>query len=237
MKAQLVSGNVRTNCPTCDGAITTYEYTRGSTHREGDGYGTVIAEHAGQDYTKILYKLLCCAGCGKGGMAEIYIRSNMDWKTQGVLGRFYPYTIDKHPLPAPVPDEIKKEFEEAEICASVEAWRAASAMLRSVLEKTLKANGYDDKRSNLQQRIDQAVADGVITEARSRRAHANIRVLGNDILHEPWREVKPDEYDDAHLYAQRVLEDFYDDRSTVEGILITKKRLPLPPSPPPSTAP
>ena len=103
-------------------------------------------------------------------------------------------------------------------------------MLRSVLEKTLKVNGYDDARGNLKTRIDQAVADGILTEARSKRAHANIRVLGNDILHEPWREVTPDEFDDAHRYAHRILEDFYDDRPTIEGILVSKNRI-QPPQP------
>ena len=35
-----------------------------------------------------------------------------------------------------------KEYREAELCTSVGAWRGASALLRSALEKTLKANGY-----------------------------------------------------------------------------------------------
>jgi hypothetical protein len=124
-----------------------------------------------------------------------------------------------------VPDDIRAEFDEAELCASVQAWRSASAMLRSVLEKTLKANGYDGARDNLATRIDQAVADGILTEARSKRAHANIRVLGNDILHDQWRAVAADEFGDAHLYAQRILEDFYDDRPTVEEILVSKNRI------------
>jgi hypothetical protein len=149
------------------------------------------------------------------------------------LERFFPPTIDKHSIPAGVPGDIKAEFEEAELCASVQAWRSASAMLRSVLEKTLKVNGYDGTRQNLKTRIDQAVADGILTEARSKRAHANIRVLGNDILHDQWREVTADEFDDAHRYAHRILEDFYDDRPTVEAILVSKNRIPTPPPPPP----
>ncbi len=53
---------------------------------------------------------------------------------------------------------------EAERCAAVGAWRAASAMLRSALEKTLKANGYTN--GNLAQKIDAAAVDGVIPAAR-----------------------------------------------------------------------
>jgi hypothetical protein len=43
--------------------------------------------------------------------------------------------------------------------------------------------------------------------------------LGNDVLHDDWREVLPGEYEDAHKYTQRILEDFYDDRPTVEARL------------------
>jgi hypothetical protein len=160
-------------------------------------------------------------------LAEVHVPQSQQWH-HGTLGDFYPQTIDRLVLPKQVPDDLRREFSEAENCASVKAWRSASAMLRSVLEKTLKANGYDDRKSNLQARIDQAVADGVITEARSKRAHANIRVLGNDILHDEWREVTPEEFDDAHLYAHRILEDFYDDRPTIEAMLIAKGRLSAP---------
>jgi hypothetical protein len=41
-----------------------------------------------------------------------------------------------------------------------------------------------------------------------------------------WREVVQDEAETAHHYIQRVLEDFYDDRPTVELALRAKKRLP-----------
>jgi hypothetical protein len=43
------------------------------------------------------------------------------------------------------------------------------------LEKTLKSNGY--VKGTLEAKIDEAAGDGVITEARSKRAHEDIRVL------------------------------------------------------------
>ena len=96
-------------------------------------------------------------------------------------------------------------------------------MLRSTLEKTLLANGYE--KGNLYKKIETAAADGTITAARSKRAHENIRVLGNDVLHDEWREVTEEEFDEAHHYAQRILEDFYDDRPTVEALLKEKGRM------------
>ena len=74
-------------------------------------------------------------------------------------------------------------------------------------------------------KIDAAAADGAITAARTKRAHENIRVLGNDVLHDDWRKIGEDEFGDAHHYAQRILEDFYDDRATVEALLIEKNRI------------
>ncbi len=108
-------------------------------------------------------------------------------------------------------------------------------MLRSTLEKTLKANGYttstDRTLRNLQNRIDAAATDGVITDARRKKAHEEVRVLGNDVLHDDWREVTSDDFEKAHHYVHRILEDFYDDPTTVQAILTEKRK----PNPEPST--
>ncbi len=82
--------------------------------------------------------------------------------------------------------------------------------------------------SNLETRINAAAEDDILHETRRKRAHEDIRALGNDVLHDEWREVTAEEVEVAHHYAQRILEDFYDDRSVVEATLKTKKRLPLP---------
>lgn len=73
--------------------------------------------------------------------------------------------------------------------------------------------------------IEAATDDGVITQVGKKRAHENIRVLGNDILHEDWREVTEEEFEDAKLQAQRILEDLCDKRATVEAILKEKGRI------------
>jgi hypothetical protein len=138
---------------------------------------------------------------------------------------FFPRTIGSLSMPSDVPTDIKTEFQESELAGSVGAWRAASAMLRSTLEKTLKANGFT--KGNLATKIDEAAADDVITEARAKRAHDDIRVLGNDVLHDAWRVVTQEEFDLAHKYTQRILEDLYDDRVSVEALLTAKSRLPL----------
>jgi hypothetical protein len=224
MKPQFIGGNVRANCPDCGGAVTSYEFNKLS----GE-LGAVVRPSSrrlqGGALADIVYHLHRCASCGRGGLSTVVVHPNTGY-VQGELEEFFPRTIDALAIPEKVPPGVRSEFTEAELCASVGAWRAASALLRSTLEKTLRANGYD--KGSLADRIDQAAADGTITAARSKRAHEDIRVLGNDVMHDDWREVNQDEFDQAHHYAQRILEDFYDDRPSVEALLIEKGRLKAP---------
>ena len=76
-----------------------------------------------------------------------------------------------------------------------------------------------------QKKIDEAAADGIITESLRLRAHIEVRVLGNDVMHDDWMEVTGDDFSAAHRYTQRILEAFYDHRTTVEQTLISKGRL------------
>ncbi len=219
MRTKYINGNIRSRCPDCGGAVTTFEY-KDAQHE----FGTVIVnkQHVfkGQNFSRILYKMLRCAGCGRGGVAMIHDSGRV---IDGVLETFYPVSVENVEIPDNVPAKITAEFREAELCASFGAWRAASAMLRSALEKTLNENGY--KKGVLRDKVDKAADDGIITEARRKRAHGDIRVLGNDVLHDEWREVKEEEANAAHHYTQRILEDFYDERDSVEEILKEKGRI------------
>ena len=220
-----MNGNIGAACPGCAGAVTTYERTY-----RGQELGAVIKEGSfhlwmsGSEryFKRIVYRLFRCAGCGRGGFGAIYDDGG---EFDGILKDFYPICIEQVPLPKTVPKDIEAEFREAERDIAFLAWRSASGMLRSTLEKTLKANGYT--QGSLKDEIDEAVRDGILTEARAQRAHDDIRVLGNDVLHDEWRPVEEAEVQAAHHYTQRILEDFYDDRNTVEAKLKAKGRLKL----------
>jgi len=213
--------SVSAHCPDC-GALTSFDQKQVAIIDGGHMYN-------GKNYMRVLYVFSQCARCGRGGLATVPDNGGTQ---SAVLEDFYPISIDAAPLPHALPPDIQAEFREGERCASFGASRAASALFRSVLEKTLKANGYtrtnDPSLKDLQKRIDAAAADGVITDARRKRAHEDIRSLGNDVLHEDWREVNPEEVENAHRYTQRILEDLYDDRATVEALLISKNRIPHP---------
>lgn len=218
-------------CPDCD-AVTSWDTKGFSNTTMG---ATIVNKHHvydGQQFSRILWQAFRCAVCSRGGIGKLHDNGN----SQGaVLEGFIPTAVERANLPSSVPADVQAEFREAELTAAHGAYRGASALLRSVLEKTLKKNGYEEvdvatasggtrKSTRLIDRIDAAASDSIITEARQQRAHQNIRVLGNDVLHEDWREVKSDEYEEAHKYTQRILEDFYDDRRVVEARLIAKGR-------------
>ena len=167
-----------------------------------------------------------CARCGRGGMARFEI--NLHEPSKGNLLDFFPPSVESARLPDGIPIEVLKEFREAELCVAFGAYRAASALFRSVLEKVLKANGYKDDvkelRRNLPEKIATATADGVITATLNMRAAENIKDLGNDVVHDAWREVTSEEVESSRHYSQRILEAFYDNREIVERTLTEKKR-------------
>jgi len=220
VKPRYENGNVISRCPDYNGAVTTFEYKDASRGEFGSIIVDKLHSYEGQQYKRVIYKLMRCAGCGRGGLAKIHDNGRV---LDGKLEWFIPNSIELATLPDGVPNGIVKEFKEAELCASHGAWRAASGLFRSTLEKVLKVNGY--VKGTLASRIDEAARDGVITEARKKRAHEDIRVLGNDVLHDEWREVQPEEVFASHKYVQRIIEDLYDDRETVESILIEKERI------------
>ncbi|MDD2733220.1 MAG: DUF4145 domain-containing protein [Desulfuromonadaceae bacterium] len=222
-------GNVVARCPGCDGGKSTFEYSA-----EGRQLGStaVVTRKPYSQYEDcdVQFRLFRCAGCGRGGLGAIRMMKTHSTYPADIwqLLWFYPEAKARLPLPKETPKGIVMEFREAEICKENECFRASAAMFRSVIDKVLRQNGYKIRQlKNLKEQIDAAAADGVITEARKRKAHEDVRVLGNDVLHDEWREVKEEDVDLAHHYTQRVLEDFYDDRESVLKLIREAGRKPI----------
>jgi len=218
-------GNIVARCPDCGGALSTFEWKSASSV-----YGAVtkIIDHQYWHSVPLDFRLFRCAGCGRGGLGAIAYGGARQYPgSYRQLYSFYPEAMQRLPVPEGVPKGIKAEFREAEACLENGFWRAAAGLFRSVLDKTLRANGYKDKKgTTLEQQIDTAGSDGVITEARKKRAHDEIRVLGNDVLHDEWHPIPKEDVEAARHYAQRILEDFYDDRESVLKILRAAGRVP-----------
>lgn len=224
-------GQVLARCVGCEGGKSRFE-----SQDQGKGFGVVVTQGPKPggtpwytQYTDYHYRLFRCVGCGMGALGVIRMQDKGATYPSGAqeLIHFHPEAKERLSLPKDVPEGIQREFREAEMCLEHECYRAAAALFRSVLDKTLKANGYkSSSRSNLQAEIDEAARDGIITEARKRRAHEDIRVLGNDILHGGWRSLGEGDVTPAHIYTQRILEDLYGDRPTVLKQLLAKGRQP-----------
>ena len=236
------AGSVVARCPGCDGGQSTFEWSYGNADavravQAGLGtlppnFGRVVKRHVkdGGTWHDVIYLLLRCAGCGAGGLAAVQMRQLTAGPSypQGIekLLWFYPEARERLKLPPAVPDGVRNEFREAEKCLEAGCLRAAAGLFRSVLDKTMRANGYKTKGMDLHKQIEAAAADGIITESRKKRAHEDIRVLGNDVLYDEWEAIPEEAVEAAHHYAQRILEDFYDDRPTTLTLLRAKGRVP-----------
>lgn len=219
-------GTIVARCPGCNGGTSTFEWKY-----NGRELGSIPEKvpHTGTsvNYSFRSYRLFRCAGCGRGGLGSIRFGGSLNYPGEfSFLEWFYPEAKERMHLPPDTPDGLSSEFREAEVCLENRCFRAAAGLFRSVLEKTLHANGYKPKREKLVEQIDAAAADGAISEARRKRAHEDIRVLGNDVLHDEWEQIELDQVELAHHYSQRILEDFYDDRETVLKLLRQKGRVP-----------
>jgi len=226
MSAKLDGNDVAAYCPICERTATFASKYKGN---ELGSFKKKFTERGYRSFLPIegeyIFRLLRCAGCGYGGYAAIRYTEIDGYK----LVIFFPDAVHPTELPLAVPDDIKKEYREAERCMGFKAFRAASVLFRSALEKTLKVNGYVVSgiidKMNLYKKIDEAAADGVITRSRRRRAHDDVRTLGNDVLHEEYCEIKEEAAETAGHYVQRIFEDFYDHRAETEAVLIEKGRI------------
>jgi hypothetical protein len=174
-KIKYKNGLIKCICPDCN-AIANFDYKDSS--REF-GWVSVSRQHQyqGKNFSRIVYKLFSCTGCcGRGGVAKIHCNNSAQ---EGEIEDFYPVGIDKAKVPNNTPDEILAEINEAELCVSVQAWRAGLVILRSVLEKVLIQNGYAEKR--LVDKIDAANKDGIITDSRTQKANIDDILLTGEV--------------------------------------------------------
>jgi hypothetical protein len=211
-------GTIVARCPNCRGALSSFTW-----FGENGEFGAITKSFKDHHWSDCLitYRLFQCGGCGMGALGVI--KFGGDYKYPGKYNRLIKFTPEakkRLELPDSVPDGIKREFNEAEMCMENNCLRAAAGLFRSVLDKTMRANGYKTKKeSSLYKQIEAAADDGVITRARKKRAHDEIRVLGNDVLHDEWQEIPVEDVEAAQHYSQRILEDLYDDRESVLSLL------------------
>lgn len=106
-----------------------------------------------------------------------------------------------------VPGHIAAAASEAHTCHSVNAYRSAILMARSVVEATAKEKGIT--RGSLADKIDGLLAKGFVREMVKDTAH-EIRFLGNDMAHGDFvTDVSAVESEDVLAFMDEVLDEVF----------------------------
>jgi hypothetical protein len=241
MEPSWTNGSATAQCPTCKGVTLFHHKDKshefGSIDRAITDPEWLAAEEEksrrDENYQRrgreVSY-LVKCAGCGRAGLAVVYGGARP--AEDGELHDFWPRVFRQMIVPSDVPASVRREFREAEMCASVKAYRGGVTLLRSTLEKALTDSGYSGLLHSM---IDDAFTDGLISESRKNQADDRLRGLQNDIVHDAWFDVSPADFEDARTYTVWILNDLYEDRPTVEAQLKAKNRPLVPHTPPPVT--
>ena len=129
-----------------------------------------------------------------------------------------PRTVDSR-----VPASIKKDFEEANICFSVGAFRASAVMVRRALQSICLDKGAAENDKLIKQ-IDWLFSQGIITKDLKEWAH-EVRLVGNDAAHpkKPHKDA-PITKDDAEEILQ-LLEQFTQTLYVAPAIAAERKKL------------
>jgi len=183
-------------CPHC-GAFTaptpvafeakvTYRLSSGQVyHREG------VAEAITRDvHGQPTYGIMTCQSCNKWFVAE---KVRREWSTV--------YPIQHKPVAEEIPEAIRSEFDEANLCFAIGAYRACISMCMTALEATWQ----DKKVSSLKELRD----NGTISENLFRRAD-QVRRWANVVKHQLVHEVVTREEAEQLLsYLEQILDSVY----------------------------
>lgn len=120
--------------------------------------------------------------------------------------RVYP-----HPLPSStdnrIPEELKRDLDEAKLCYSIGAYRGCAVLARRVIQVCCIDKGAD-KNKKLYQQIEEIYEKRVITEDIKNWTTA-IRWIGNDAAHPSSNIVESNEAEDVLKLAEQFLHIVY----------------------------
>lgn len=127
------------------------------------------------------------------------------------------------PLPTPtsehIPEEIRSDLDEAKICISAAAYRAAAVMARRAMQVAAKEKGATDDK--LVAQIHELQESGKITNDLKEWADA-VRWVGNDAAHPNGSDVTKEDAEDVLHLAEQFLHVLYVAPAVAAGL---RKRL------------
>lgn len=111
------------------------------------------------------------------------------------------------PLPSPsdenIPNDIRKDLDEAKMCFSVGAYRACAVIARRAIQSSCINKGCSSKK-NLADQLQELLNNGIITKDLKEWADV-VRWVGNDAAHPNNEEVSQEDADDILRLAEHFL--------------------------------
>ncbi|MFX1396850.1 MAG: DUF4145 domain-containing protein [Promethearchaeota archaeon] len=120
--------------------------------------------------------------------------------------RIYPSPQPK-PSDENIPENVRKDLNEAKMCMTVSCFRASTAMCRRALETCCIDKGADENK-NLQGKIEELFTLGILTTDIKDWANT-VRWVGNDAVHINANEVGKDDAEDILKLAEQIFHIVY----------------------------
>jgi hypothetical protein len=190
----------RLKCPNCGtpAAFTPIYLTRGEIFdyvtgtQEAARHPHVVPAVMPQSWRGVEYAILCCQDCKN----LFVVKDLIDGKGWRAV-----YPIPHKPVSDKIPPPVKDEFEEANLCFAIGAYRACAAMC----QRTLESLCQNKKVSGLNQLRD----DGIISSRLFDRA-TEIRLWAGIVKHKPIAEsVSKDDAEELLTYLDDILNHVY----------------------------
>jgi hypothetical protein len=150
--------------------------------------------------TDSVYRLLQCTNCEAVSLQLEESSLFDDVTSQKVL---YPARRDLSLL---VPDDLRREFEEARTCFSSKAYTATVVMVRRTLEGICKANNIAER--TLEKSLEKLKSSGLIDGSLAEWADS-LRALGNEGAHFTGKRVSRQDAVDALDFTEALLDQIY----------------------------
>jgi len=189
-------------CPNC-GAATSFSpaciagkgILRGESTDKYTKWGEVeIQAVIPYQYGEISYAILVCRACN-----EFFVAINDEYSEEGYWEVVYP--IPRRTASEEIPEPIKSEFEEANLCFAIGAYRACVAMCQIALEALWR----DKEASSIKDLEERGVISSVL-----RQKADEIRLWGNVAKHEPIPDaVSKEDAEQLLTYLEILLNDVY----------------------------
>jgi hypothetical protein len=158
---------------------------------------------------KVSYGIYQCQACGERFVAKFEEYVDKDWVAV--------YPIPHKPVSEEMPQPIKSEFEEANLCFAVGAYRACASMCQRVLESLCQNKTVSG--------LNQLKDDGIISSTLFDRT-TEIRLWAGITKHKPLTEsVSKEDAEQLLLYLEMILNAVYVEPKRFDALRQKRKQL------------